>query len=81
VAEKGHLEAVRLLVKEGGADVESKDSKWGWTPLTWATYNGHPEAVKFLVQEAGADVESKENWGQTASDLAPFRIREGWLLN
>ena len=59
MAENGHLEAVKLLVEEAGADVESKDRLFGPTPLIWAAANGHLKVVNFLVMEAGADVKSK----------------------
>ena len=48
------------LLQEAGANVESKDDEFGWTPLSFAALNGHLDAVKFLVEEGGADVESKD---------------------
>ena len=57
-AEHGHLDVVKLLVKEGGADVESEDKCLRKTPLSWAAAPGHLEVVEFLVEEGGADVET-----------------------
>jgi len=76
-ASEGQSEAVKWLVKEGGADVESKDDS-GQTPLSRAAANGHLEIVKFLMREGGADVESKDNRGRTALDLARQGIRNSW---
>jgi len=61
-------------VNEAGADVESKDSRLGQTPLSWVAENGHLEIVKFLVNEADpkADVESKDWRGQTPLSWAAF---------
>ena len=69
-ARYGYLEAVMWLVKEAGADVESKDIAsvylpGGRTPLSHAATNGRLEVVKFLVKETGADVESKDIGGKT----------------
>ena len=47
------------LLLEKGADVESKDSQYGRTPLSWAAEKGHEAVVKLLL-EKGADVESKD---------------------
>ena len=47
------------LLLEKGADVESKDTDYGQTPLSWAAENGHEAVVKLLL-EKGADVESKD---------------------
>jgi len=65
----GHLEVVKFLVEEGGADVESK-SNTGRTALSFAAYNGRLDVVEFLVEEGGADVESKDNYGQTPLSFA-----------
>ena len=74
------------MVEEGGADVESKDSRYGQTPLSYAAQNGHLEIIKFLVRESGADVESKSNNGQTPLswaaanrhlEIVKFLVEEG----
>ena len=39
---------VRLLIKKG-VDVDSKDTEYGWTPLSWATENGHETVVKLFT--------------------------------
>jgi ankyrin repeat protein len=49
---------VKLLLEER-ADVESKDTKYGQTPLSWAAENRHETVVK-LPLEKRADVESKD---------------------
>jgi ankyrin repeat protein len=60
---------VELLI-EKGADLESKDSRFGRTPLSWAAREGH-EAVVRLLLEKGADLESKDcKYGQTPLSLA-----------
>jgi ankyrin repeat protein len=39
---------VELLLKSG-AELESKDRRYGWTPLSWAAANGHEAMVKLLT--------------------------------
>ncbi|KAF2469528.1 ankyrin, partial [Lindgomyces ingoldianus] len=57
--------AVVKLLLDKGADLESKDGKYGRTPLSWAALNGH-EAVVRLLLDKGADLESKhKEYGQT----------------
>ena len=82
-AMRGRLDVIKFLVKEAGADVESKDSAWerspgGQTPLSYAAANGRLEAVKFLVEWAGADVQWKDEGGRTALDVVKRATREGW---
>jgi ankyrin repeat protein len=48
---------VKLLL-EKGAEVDSKDRKYGRTPLLWAVKNGHEAVVKLLLKK-GADLQSK----------------------
>jgi len=57
---KSCLEVVKFLMKEAGADVESRDMVYGGTPLSWAAFYSRLEVVKFLVKEVGAEVESKD---------------------
>ena len=64
----GHDAVVRLLV-EKGADIDSKDSRFGRTPLSWAAGNGH-EAVARLLLEKGSDVNTKDKRGTTPLHLA-----------
>jgi len=83
VAMNGHLDALKFLVKEAGANVELKDSPsifspGGRTLLSCAAEAGHLEVVKWLVEEGGADVESKDKWGKTALDLARQGMKESW---
>ena len=51
-----------------GAELEHKD-EYGFTALTWASYNGHSDVVKILVT-AGANLEHKDNNGFTALTAA-----------
>ncbi|KAI0150554.1 ankyrin repeat-containing domain protein [Xylariaceae sp. FL1272] len=46
-AERGHLNAIRLLVN-AGADVNRGLARWG-TPLSFAAENGHTDAVRLLL--------------------------------
>ena len=48
------------LLLEKGADLESKDSEYSQTPLSWAAEYGHEAVVKLLL-EKGADLESKDS--------------------
>ncbi|TEY39703.1 hypothetical protein BOTCAL_0453g00070 [Botryotinia calthae] len=62
------LEEIVKMLLEKGADIESKDSNYNQTPLSWAAKNGHDEVVKLLLEkvvklllEKGADIESKDS--------------------
>lgn len=52
-AEKGHVEAVRVLLAHK-ADVNSKETFYKGTPLTWAAYGRFTEVIGLLL-EAGAE--------------------------
>jgi ankyrin repeat protein len=52
-ARMGHEAAVRLLL-ENSAELESKDNKYGQTPLSLAARMGHGAVVKLLL-EKGAE--------------------------
>jgi hypothetical protein len=60
----GHRDVVELLL-EAKANVESKDTTYGRTPLAWAAWNGHEGVVELLL-EAKANIESEDTeYGQT----------------
>jgi ankyrin repeat protein len=63
-AQIGHLDGVRALVTELGADVNQAKQD-GATPLLIAAQNGHLEVVRALVTEMGADVNQAEQNGST----------------
>ena len=44
----GHESVVELLLATGKVDVDSKDSSYGQTPLSWAAEGGHEAVVKLL---------------------------------
>ncbi|KAE8950869.1 hypothetical protein PR001_g33971 [Phytophthora rubi] len=56
----GHIDVVRFLVIDCGADVNTKDD-YGRTALMVAATVGHIEVVRFLVIDCGADVNTKDN--------------------
>ncbi|KAF4213269.1 hypothetical protein CNMCM5878_000164 [Aspergillus fumigatiaffinis] len=61
----GHYAIAKALLEQG-ADVDSKDSRYGRTPLSWAAENGHKEVVQLLIQTGKVDVDSKDSrCGQT----------------
>lgn len=54
----GHTAVVRLLLHQG-ADTESRDAKYGWTPLWWATVNRYAAVISLLLDN-GANTEPKD---------------------
>ncbi|MGX7244428.1 ankyrin repeat domain-containing protein [Enterococcus quebecensis] len=72
-AEKGHLENVELLLKDGRANINHQNN-YGYTALIEAVAltNGssvYQQIVKVLL-DAGANKELKDNTGRTAEDYA-----------
>ncbi|KAI0428576.1 hypothetical protein F5Y09DRAFT_312761 [Xylaria sp. FL1042] len=66
----GHEVLVRQLLHEKSADLESKDTEYGRTPLLWAAERGHNAIVKLLL-ENNANFELKDGEsGQTPLSLA-----------
>ena len=66
---------MRQLV-EACLNVESKDSEWERTPLSFMTIYGHLEVVKFLVNEASADIKAKDQWSKMVLDWVMAAV--GW---
>jgi hypothetical protein len=77
--EKGHAEVVRVLLAQGKADVEARDTQFdgSGTPALAGTAlisasganparSGHAEVVRVLLTEGKADVEAKDEAGYTA---------------
>ncbi len=62
------LAAVRYLIEEHGADVNTRDS-WMYTPLHYAASRGDNEMIKYLVEQ-GADVKALTRLGQSTADMA-----------
>ncbi len=67
--EKGDVEKVRALLKEG-ADVNARDQ---WKPaLHEAAINGRSDIMRMLL-DAGADINGRDYWGNTALQWAAFK--------
>ena len=62
------MPAVKFLVEECGADVNTRDAN-GYTALHHAASRGDNELVTYLV-ENGADVTVVSRKGQTTADMA-----------
>ena len=59
----GHEGVVKLLLEQG-AELDSKDTRYGQTSLSWAARFGR-KAVVTLLLEQGADLESEDSCGET----------------
>jgi ankyrin repeat protein len=62
-ARHGQERSVAESIAQGG-ELESKEVKYGMTPLCQAARNGHTLVVKVLL-EAGADIEAEDVFGRT----------------
>ena len=68
---KGNISRLRELIK-AGADVNTKDKKFGLTTLMMAASEGHADVVRELIK-AGADLNAKGNLGFTALMYAALK--------
>jgi ankyrin repeat protein len=68
----GHLQIVRYLVEEAGADEGRPDSD-GFTPLMWAADNGHADVVGYLLGRPGLSMHAETERGERAIDFATFQ--------
>ncbi|KAL3439882.1 ankyrin repeat protein [Aspergillus insuetus] len=74
----GLAAVVKILRDAGEVDVESEDSKYGQTPLSWAARNGHVGVIKLLLETGEVDVESKDSQsGRTPLSWAAGNGHEG----
>ena len=76
-AARGHLECIKYLVDEGGADVNAADED-GVTDSRYVGFSqgGHLDCIKYLVGEGGADVNAADMvlWsGVSACDMVDSR--------
>jgi ankyrin repeat protein len=66
VSALGLAGVVKLLLETGNVDVDSQDSEYGRTPLSWAAGEGYEAVVKLLLDTGKVDVNSKDSeYGQT----------------
>ena len=78
----GHLDTVKYLVEEAGADFRMKSVWGGYTPLHMAAKYGHEEVCDYLMLK-GSDWEDTDKKGKTCFD---YCIEGGntviaWSLN
>lgn len=60
------LEAlIKQLLKINKADINSKDSRWHRTPLSWAVVKGHTIVVEQLLNTGKVEVDSRDIWDST----------------
>lgn len=74
-AKQGNLDTIKKSLANG-ANINTKDKKFGTTPLMYASYGGDStkqrlEIVKYLISK-GAKVNAKSNCGDTALIRAIF---------
>ena len=55
----GHEAIIRLLVNIGKVNINSKDTKYSLTPLSWATREGHKAVVRLLLVIGKANINLK----------------------
>jgi ankyrin repeat protein len=68
-ASGGHLQVVKYLVGEAGADVRLAAPD-GNTPLMWAARQGHVDVVEYLLCRQDINIDAKNAKGATALDAA-----------
>ncbi|XP_077978784.1 uncharacterized protein LOC144434204 [Glandiceps talaboti] len=82
-ARNAHIEAIKVLVREGGASVSAEDDRQQ-TPVHSAVLSGKLISVKTLVEELGADPNTEDSEGNTPEYLAKLNELhdiEQWFVN
>jgi ankyrin repeat protein len=67
--QKNYLEAAKLVMALGGADVNAAEQHGGRTAIHAATYMGSLELIRLLA-ENGVNLEAKDKYGQTPMTMA-----------
>ena len=70
---KGHLDVVRVLAEQGGADVDAGNGGQSETALFVASGLNYVEIVDYLVNKAGADANIKTTPGASPLYVAALR--------
>jgi len=74
----GNLKAAELLITHG-ANIDVRESQFGWTPVMVAAYNGHEDLVRYLIaQDADTEVVGKDK--STVLSLARFSGLSGLVV-
>eukprot|EP01006_Ploeotia_vitrea_P009599 TRINITY_DN23024_c0_g1_i1.p1 TRINITY_DN23024_c0_g1~~TRINITY_DN23024_c0_g1_i1.p1 ORF type:complete len:287 (+),score=15.33 TRINITY_DN23024_c0_g1_i1:22-861(+) len=61
----GHLDVVKWLIEEAGANAQEADTT-GCTTLLGATFNGHLPVVSWLLNSGHASLAERNHYGQSA---------------
>ncbi|XP_046550763.1 ankyrin-1-like [Haliotis rubra] len=67
-AEKGNIELVQFIVKEGGNMLLTDDDEENMLHI--ACHGGHVEMVKYILQESTVDLEATNKYGSTPQKVA-----------
>jgi ankyrin repeat protein len=70
-ARRGALDAMAVLL-DAGADIDARDTRYGWTPLQHAIHTRHVDALRLLL-DRGADA----NRSARAGRLTPLLMAAG----
>src|SRR2546423_11913765 len=70
--ENGYEAVVKLPLTKDGVDPDSKDTKYGQTPLSWAAKKGHEAVVKLLAWSASVAT-GTSTCGSDVAGLIPWR--------
>lgn len=66
----GYLNAVRILIEDGEADVNQQDETRGRPPLSWAASEGFEDIVKYLLQVTNINKNLQDFDGRTPISYA-----------